>query len=96
MKRKTDQQKLKEFLTLFDEDILVVDGQEDAFMGVANMPKVGYVAVYSSTAIIENLMKNDLMDFATAEEFFHYNIMNNYVGAKTPIFLDIVPDCFWK
>ena len=96
MRKKSDGQKLKDFLVLFDEDILVVDGQEDAFMGVTNMPKVGYVAVYSSTAIIENLMKNDLMDFTTAEEFFHYNIMSSYVGDKTPIFLDIVPDCFWR
>ena len=94
--KRNDNQKLKEFLSMFDEGILMIDGHENAFMGVINTPKQGYVAVYSTSQIIENLMREDLMDFEQAEEFVHKNISIKYCGDKTPLLLDIVPDIFWK
>lgn len=96
MKKKSDKQKLKEFLKMFDDDIVMINGHENAFLGITNLNKVGYVAVYSTSQIIENIMRDDMMDYETAEEFVQYNIANSYVGEKTPILLDIVPDVFWK
>jgi len=94
--KRNNSQKLKEFLKMFDRDMITIDGHENAFMGVTNTPKKGYLAVYSTSQIIENLMREDLMDFEQAEEFVHKNIATKYYGDKTPLLLDIVPDCFWK
>lgn len=95
-KKRTDADKLKTFLAQFDEKIMLIDGHENAFMGLVNNSKNGYVAVYSSAIIIDNLMTQDMMDFETAEEFFDYNIKGAYVGAKTPLLIDVIPRSFWK
>jgi hypothetical protein len=75
---------------------MLIDGHENAFMGIINDPKNGYVAVYSSAIIIDNLMRDDMMHYDTAEEFFDYNIKGAYVGAKTPLLIDVIPRSFWK
>jgi hypothetical protein len=92
---KTDDDKLKQFLADIDEEIVVADGLAHAFVGLAATAN-GTVAVYSTEKIVSNLMEKDMMDFDTAEEFMHFNIINAYVGERTPIFVDLVPDEFWK
>lgn len=96
IKKRTDADKLKAFLCEFDETILLIDGHENAFMGLVNDAKNGYVAVYSTAIIIDNLMKQDMMDYTTAEEFVFYNIEGAYLGTKTPLLIDIIPKSFWK
>jgi hypothetical protein len=96
IKKRTEAEKLKAFLCEFDETILCIDGHENAFMGLVNDPKNGYVAVYSTAIIIDNLMKQDMMDYSTAEEFVFYNIEGAYLGTKTPLLIDIIPKSFWK
>jgi hypothetical protein len=96
IKKRTDADKLKAFLAQFDEKMLLIDGHENAFMGIINDRTNGYVAVYSTAIIIDNLMRDDMMDYETAEEFVLYNIVNAYVGTKTPLFLDVIPKSFWK
>lgn len=96
IKKRTDADKLKAFLKEFDENILVIDGHENAFMGLVNTPKEGYIAVYSTALIIDNLMVQDLMDYETAEEFVRFNIEGSYAGIKTPLLIDIIPKSFWK
>jgi hypothetical protein len=96
IKKRTDADKLKSFLCEFDENILLIDGHENAFMGLVNDSHKGYVAVYSTAIIIDNLMKQDMMDYTTAEEFVFYNIEGAYMGIKTPLLIDIIPKSFWK
>ena len=96
IKKRTDADKLKAFLAQFDENIMLIDGHENAFMGIINDHKNGYVAVYSSAIIIDNLMRDDMMHYDTAEEFFDYNIKGAYVGTKTPLLIDVIPRSFWK
>lgn len=96
IKKRTDDEKLKAFLCTFDETILIIDGHSNAFMGLINTPLDGYKAVYSKALIIDNLMREDCMDLATAEEFVEYNIEGSYVGKKTPVLIDIIPMLFWK
>ena len=91
----TDADKLKEFLLNFDKGIIPVDKCEHAFIGVSNTPN-GYCAVYSTERIIANLMQEDMMDFDTAEEHMHMNIIGKDYGWPNPVFVDIVPDEFWK
>jgi hypothetical protein len=89
------QNNLKKFLANIDEDIVLADGQEHAFLGIANTPN-GYIAVYSIDEIINKYMTEDLMDYETAEEFVQFNVLQAYVGERTPIFLDIIPKEIWN
>jgi len=91
----TKQNNLRKFLANIDEEILLADGHEHAFLGVANTPN-GYVAVYSTDEIIDKFMNEDLMDYETAEEYVQYNIIQAYVGERTPIFLEIIPEQIWN
>jgi len=91
----TNADKLKEFLNNFDERIVVVDGCEHAFIGVSNTPN-GYRAVYSTERIIANMMEEDLMVFDEAEEHLHTNILGKDFGDNSPVFVDIIPEEFWK
>lgn len=91
----TNADKLKEFLTNFDEGIVIAEGCEHAFIGVSNTPD-GYRAVYSTERIISNMMEEDMMTFDDAEEYMHLNILGKDYGDNSPIFVDIVPDEFWK
>ena len=36
------------------------------------------------------------MTFEDAEEYMHLNIIGQDYGEQSPIFVDIVPDEFWK
>ncbi len=92
---KTDNEKLEEFLADIDDEIIIADGLAHAFMGLTSTPE-GVVAVYSTERIISNLMENDNMDFETAEEYMHYNIIGANVGQRTPVFVDVIPEEFWK
>ena len=92
---KTEDEKLKQFLADIDEEIVVADGLAHAFIGLTATPN-GTVAIYSTEKIVSSLMEKDMMDFDSAEEFMHFNIINAYVGNRTPIFVDLVPDEFWK
>jgi hypothetical protein len=87
--------KLKNFLKDFDESIVPADGLDYAFYGVAKT-ETGYQAIYSTERIIAHLMEEDMMDFDAAEEFMHKNIFDAYQGENPPIFMDIIPEEFWK
>ena len=69
------------------DDILLADGFEEAFMGVAesfdNVPR----ACYDSAKCIDILMERDEMDCGEAIEFFDFNVRGAYVGEYTPVFI---------
>jgi hypothetical protein len=92
---KTDNEKLEEFLADIDDEIVIADGLAHAFVGLTNTEH-GVVAVYSTERIIANLRENDAMDFETAEEYMHFNIIGANVGQRTPVFVDVIPEEFWK
>lgn len=92
-----DNDQLKMFLKEFDSKIICADKLAYAFLGVSKIKSKGYVAVYSTQAIIAHLMEEDMMDFETAENFMKVNILDKAISGKhAPIFVDIVPDIFWK
>ncbi len=92
---KTDNEKLEEFLADIDDEIVIADGLAHAFIGLTNTQH-GVVAVYSTERIISHLMENDNMDFETAEEYMQFNIIGADVGQRTPVFVDVIPEEFWK
>lgn len=73
---------------VLDSDVVLLDGFDDAFVGVISgfVVKSG-IAVYDYTMILEILMSRDGMDPEEALEWFSYNIAGAYYGPKTPLFL---------
>lgn len=94
MTKKLDD-RLKEFLALIDEDIMIADGLSYAFVGLTR--NNGHiVCVYSTNLIVDELMEKDMMDIETAEEYVQFNIADAYVGERTPLFVDFVPQELWQ
>jgi hypothetical protein len=86
-------QQIERFVKAFypDEDIILADGLEDAFMGVAQQFTQTH-AVYDKEKVIDILIERDGMTEQEAEEFFDFNILGAYVGESTPAFL-FFPTC---
>lgn len=69
---------------LAEEEALLADGFDDALIGYLNGPNL--VAVYDYTMCVHILME-DNMTYEEALEYMEYNVVNTYVGEKTPIFI---------
>lgn len=72
--------------------IMLADGYEDAFVGVAFNHGMDLVAVYNIDRCIQVLVERDGMDADEADEFFNYNTLGAYAGPRTPMFLHLMPD----
>jgi hypothetical protein len=71
-----------------DETLLLVDGFEDAFVGIGR--QFGKpIAVYDRFQCIEQLIKEGMTE-EEAEEYFQFNVEGAYVGENTPIFLETI------
>jgi len=84
---KTDmtlQQKIDEHLE--DESILLADGFDEAFIGIARQFTNPF-AVYDREKCIEILTANGITE-DEAEEYFQFNVEGAYVGESTPAFLE--------
>jgi hypothetical protein len=68
------------------DEIMLADGLEDAFIGVATQFNTSF-AVYDRAKCIEILMTRDGMAEDEAEECFEFNTQGAYVGKCTPAFL---------
>ena len=65
-----------------DEEFLIADGFDDAIIGVdADRMRIVYDA-YKCMEILSREMSQD-----DAAEYFEYNVLQSYVGEKTPIFV---------
>ena len=88
-------ERLKEYLSYIDEEILIAAGFSEAFIGISETIG-GTVAVYSTDKIINILMKRYQMPYDDALAYLELNIISRYIGERTPIFLDFVPDHQWN
>ena len=72
-----------------DEDLIIYDGLDKAFIGVGYTFHKSYTC-YDKQKIINILMDRDCMTEEEAEEFFEFNISGLYAGEKTPVILESV------
>jgi len=65
-------------------NLLLADGLDEAFLGITrdDPPR----AVYSYERVIDVLVEQG-MTIAEADEYFEYNIAGAYVGEQTPLFI---------
>jgi hypothetical protein len=68
-----------------DEDIILADGMEEAFIGIATQFNTS-MAIYDVKKCIRGLI-NEGMTSEEAEEWFSFNTQGAYVGENTPAFL---------
>jgi hypothetical protein len=69
------------------EEILLADGLEKAFLGVGGVFNGPLIAVYDQEAILRLYLDRDGMTPEEASEFFEFNVLGAYVGARTPMFI---------
>ena len=72
-----------------EDNFLLADGFEEAFIGMAYHFRDGKVAVYDREECIAVLMRRDKMTYEEAVEFFEFNVLGAYAGPKTPLFVEL-------
>jgi hypothetical protein len=70
-----------------DENILLADGFEDAFIGVGRQFNTPF-AIYDRGFCIDILLED--MSNEEAEEYFEYNVQGAYAGESTPVFVEML------
>lgn len=66
---------------------ILLDGLENAFIGVVEEFGTGRRALYSKEMILKILTERDGMTWSEAEEYYDYNILGLYAGEQNPVFL---------
>lgn len=91
-KKRTKKTKAELKIVLDDEyadvDLLLADGFEEAFMGVATQFD-NVFCVYDYDTCVDILVKRDGMAKEEAIEFVEFNVTGAYVGKATPAFLKL-------
>ena len=76
-------------LSEYNEDMLFLDGFDNALVGIRIQKDYDMVAVYEDNKCISILIDNDGMDEEEAIEYFEYNVRGSYVGEHTPALLTL-------
>jgi hypothetical protein len=85
---------LREDISEINPEALLVDGFDEAIIGMAERINLGPVVAYDVDKIIEILAKDmdSELDEDTktsmAYEYFEFNILGAWVGDNTPIFIN--------
>jgi hypothetical protein len=74
----------------YAEGAVLLDGLEDAIVGIVEEFGNGRRILYSKQRILDILQERDLMTYGEAEEYFDYNIIGGYFGDQNPVFLDMM------
>jgi hypothetical protein len=79
---------VKEYIEEYypDEEIVIFDGLDDAFIGVGYQFNKA-LACYDREKIIDMLIKEG-MTVGEAIEYHDFNIVGSYLGEGTPIIID--------
>ena len=75
------------YVSEHNEEALLADGLEDAFIGVAVRCGQPTLAVYDVEKCVKVLMERDGMTDEDAREFLDFNTLGAWMGEGTPLFL---------
>ena len=71
-----------------EENVLLMDGFEEAFIGYSQRINEPVLAVYSWEKMVDVLMTRDGMSDDEAIEYISYNCQGAWVGERTPIIVE--------
>jgi hypothetical protein len=80
----TTREQLTEQFKEIDEEILLMDGFDEACIGYSQRINEPVLAVYSYDKMVEVLMTRDGMDDEEAMEFIEFNCVGAWIGERTP------------
>ena len=84
-----EENSILEHITELNPEAIVLDGLDDAIVGVGYSKDLEPRLIYSISKIILTLMERDKMTRLEAIEFYDYNIVDGYFGKHGPIFLEL-------
>ena len=87
----TTEQEVKDWIIEYNEEALLADGFEEAFLGVSEVYGRPPLATYDRDKCIDILIQRDGMTYEEAEEYFDFNVRGAWVGESTPSYLTL-----WK
>lgn len=70
-----------------DQEMLLMDGFESAFIGLSKRCSQPILATYSFTKMLQVLIERDGMDVEEAAEYIEYNCTGAWMGELTPVIL---------
>jgi hypothetical protein len=76
---------IQQALEELEENTLLMDGFDEAFIGWSRRINEPLLAVYSYDGLIKVCTERDGMDFEEAVEYVDYNVVGAWVGEQTPI-----------
>jgi len=76
---------LESILHYMDEDIMTMDGFDEAFIGFSRRCGQPTLATYSFEKMLQVLIDRDGMDVQEAEEYISYNCVGAWMGELTPV-----------
>jgi hypothetical protein len=79
-----NKEELEQALSLIDEEIMVMDGFEEAFIGLSLRCGQPTLASYSWEKMVYILMDRDGMEYDEAVEYISYNCLGAWMGELTP------------
>ena len=85
----TTEQEVKDWIIEYNEEALLADGFEEAFLGVSEVFGRPPLATYDRDKCIDILIQRDGMTFEDAQEYFEINVRGAWVGDGTPIYLTL-------
>jgi hypothetical protein len=69
------------------EGAIILDGLDNAIIGIVEEFGVGNRILYSKEKIIDILVERDGMTSGEAIEYYDFNILGLYAGEQNPVFL---------
>jgi hypothetical protein len=76
-----------DFIGETNPEALLLDGFDDAIIGIAQRINLGPVVAYDVEKILHILCK-DGMTYEEALEYYNFNILGAWMGEFTPIFVE--------
>ena len=83
----------REYLAEIDEELLCVDGFDDAIIGICQRATSSNVVAYDTDRCIEILVERSGMTEEEAVEYFEFNVVGAWMGERTPVFISNVKAC---
>lgn len=84
---------IDEYFHNADSEALVIDGHDEAIIGIAQQFTNDPLVAYSMTKILDGLVAMG-MSHEEAMEYFSFNIQGAWMGEGTPIIVDDFHFCY--
>jgi hypothetical protein len=87
----TPRSEIEEYFEATGENVLLMDGFDEALIGFSQRINEPLLAVYSYYQMVSLLVHRDGMSIEEAEEYIDYNCVGAWMGEKTPIIVSSLP-----